>query len=602
MLRAQRVSALLCPVLGALLASASPARAQVKNYGGRVVEQMAVVQVLYGQGQYLPQVVALPPQTGMGTFYDAFLNSPYVDWLGEYNTFGTASTPSQPIRRGGYFYTQVQIFPLPANNGSVIDDGNIQAELIRQIQNGVLPGPYYINGNDEVYYDIFFPPNKTITRAAFKTQSCLDFCSYHWTMTVPGRGEIYYGVHPDMQQATGGECYEGCYNFGPTQFDVYTEAVSHELVEVLTDAEAGFAPSVASPLAWYDPDPNGGEIADLCQGNIAALTSQGATYQVSMAYSNSNFVLGSQGCIASRPLATRFYGSPTNYWWNSPFYGVQTFLGDVNGDRRADLVGLGNGYVGVIESTGTVGWNFGGYQTWSSTSFFGVNGTLVGPLSNPNAYGGSFNADLVALNNGSVTVRLSTGGAFGPVQTWWNNSFFGANGNTFLGDVNCDGFNDLVGAGNGYVGVIPNNYGTGFGSYETWLGTTFIGGVATFVVDVNGDGCADMLAVDGASFSVRLSNGSTFGSATTYNGAAWGPYGTLVGDVNCDGLPDIVAVSGGSISVILNQGSGFGSPQVWYDAPFIGQHGTLLGDINGDGCADVVALNNGSVSALLAAP
>ena len=70
--------------------SGAPAGSFLTYYGGRVVSNMRVVQVLYGSGSYLANV-RNTTSPSIGTFYQGVLNSPYVDWLTEYNTFITAS-------------------------------------------------------------------------------------------------------------------------------------------------------------------------------------------------------------------------------------------------------------------------------------------------------------------------------------------------------------------------------------------------------------------------------------------------------------------------------------------------------------------------------
>src|SRR5215831_17699265 len=106
---------------GAAQNTSAPFGAHLEYFGGRVVSNIQVVQVLWGAGNYIPQVTSTDTPS-MATFYQGVLNSPYVDWLSEYNT------STQSIGRGS-FLTQATIFPSPANNGTVIDDTQIQAEL-----------------------------------------------------------------------------------------------------------------------------------------------------------------------------------------------------------------------------------------------------------------------------------------------------------------------------------------------------------------------------------------------------------------------------------------------------------------------------------------
>ncbi len=187
----------------------APAGARLTYFGGRVVSNMQVVQVLYGTGSYLPQVSSTGTPS-IGSFYQQVLNSAYVDWLdGEYNTVNptpanSGTKTNQHIGRGS-FLRQVTITPSSANNGSTIDDSNIQAELAAQIQAGHLPAPTHdAGGNNNTYYAVFFPHGKVITQGG--SGSCSAFCAYHGTVAnVPSFGEVYYGVHPDMQVGSGCE-------------------------------------------------------------------------------------------------------------------------------------------------------------------------------------------------------------------------------------------------------------------------------------------------------------------------------------------------------------------------------------------------------------
>ncbi len=137
---------------------------------------------------------------------------------------------------------------------------------------------------------------------------------------------------------------------------------------------------------------------------------------------------------------------------------------------------------------------------------------------------------------------------FATYETWWGGSFYGSNGNTFLGDVDGDGKADLVAVGSNYVGLILST-GTSFGAYET-----------------------------------------------AYSGVFSGPYGTMLGDVTGDGMADLVTLGSSSVSVLPATGgagsAAFGSIQSWWPGFFYGGYGNMLGDIDGDGKADLVGLGS----------
>jgi hypothetical protein len=284
-------------------ALSAPAGAHLAYHGGRVVSNVQIVQVLYGTGSYLPQVSSIASPS-MATFYQGVTNSPFVDWLIEYNTTTQSGMHSNQVIGRGHFVTQVQISPSATNNGSTIDDSNIQSELAAQIQAGHLPAPTSdAAGNNNTYYAIFFPHGKTITQGG--SSSCVGggFCAYHGTIGSVGNfGEVYYGVHPDMQAGSG--CDSGCGTGTP--FGNYTSVASHEMTETITDPEIGIAQSIAAPIAWYDP--TNGEIGDICnaqQGSIVG--SDGVTYTVQKEFSNV-----ANDCIVSRAVANNDFSISAN--------------------------------------------------------------------------------------------------------------------------------------------------------------------------------------------------------------------------------------------------------------------------------------------------
>ncbi|HEX8107201.1 MAG TPA: hypothetical protein VF516_05700, partial [Kofleriaceae bacterium] len=258
------------------------------------MSNIQVVQVLYGTGSYIPQVTSTSTPS-MATFYQGVLNSPYVDWLTEYNTVGLPPPSSNQVLGRGSFSQQVQITPNPANNGTLIDDLQIQNELSAQIAAGTLPAPTHDPaGNNNTYYALFFPHGKVISLGG--SLSCQVFCAYHGTIaSAGGQGEIEYGVHPDFQPGSG--CENGC-GAAATQFGNYTQVASHELIETMTDPEVGLATVFGPPLAWADTVFS--EIGDICNdqnGQVAG--ADGVTYDVQTEFSNSV-----NDCIVINPAAT----------------------------------------------------------------------------------------------------------------------------------------------------------------------------------------------------------------------------------------------------------------------------------------------------------
>ncbi len=229
-------------------------------YGGPVLSNVRVYTVFWN--------ASVNYQSQLPGFYQTIIQSPYFDWLSEYDT------PTQSIGRGTFGGTIVDDAP-PA--GTTIDDSQIQQEVDRLITAGRLPAN--TDGND--LYMFYFPPGLTITQGG--QSSCQAFCAYHGTLSRNGQ-YTYYGVVPDL----GGACASGCGN--SDQFSNTTSVSSHEMIEAVTDAAVGLATSNASPLAWYDS--NNGEIGDICN----AQQGQVSGYTVQKEWSNS---LGS--CILTNP-------------------------------------------------------------------------------------------------------------------------------------------------------------------------------------------------------------------------------------------------------------------------------------------------------------
>jgi hypothetical protein len=266
------------------------AGAHLSYFGGPVVSNAHIVQVLYGTGSYNPQVAGTS-NPNMGNFFGDLLgtSSGYINLLSQYST--NISGGTNQIIGNGTFDGMFQIVPSAGNNGSTIDDSNIQAELLAQINAAHLPAPILdAAGNVNTIYMIYFPPGKTITEHG--STSCVPggFCAYHSTTSnTLNSKHLLYGVMPDMQAGSG--CSTGCGT--SSVFGNYTSVTSHELSETITDADVGlhlFLPPGA-PMAWYDP--NNGEIGDICNGQQGSYAANGTTYTIQLEFSNvaSNCVL-----------------------------------------------------------------------------------------------------------------------------------------------------------------------------------------------------------------------------------------------------------------------------------------------------------------------
>jgi hypothetical protein len=273
-------------------ASTLPAGTHLFYQGGKVIQNVRVVQVLYGSGTYIPELTSTSG-VNMASAYTQMVTSGLFDWLHEYDT----TSPAQSIGRGS-FLGSVQITPATSRNGSTIDDSAIQEELAAQINAGTLTAP-----TDNVIYMMHFPVGKTIRLGG--ELSCdpnplhNSFCAYHSTSTI-GSQNVYYGVMPDLN----GGCSSGC-GQGST-FQRQMSAASHELIEAVTDPEVGLTPEeqvTGPPLGWVNPPPSGPgqfagfEIGDICnQIAVPFVGTDGNTYTVQQEFSNQI-----NDCIAMQP-------------------------------------------------------------------------------------------------------------------------------------------------------------------------------------------------------------------------------------------------------------------------------------------------------------
>jgi len=253
--------ALLVPQFHATDADVVTQAKPLLYYGGPVLSQVKVMTVLWNDQ------VSADVKTGISDFYAAYVDSQHMDWLAEYSTNLTAvdgrQGTGQTIGRGSFIGEKILT---PSFAGKKISDEQIQAELIKQIDAGILPKP-----DSQTLYMIHFPAKMQIVIEGMT--SCFSFGGYHNGVKTTQYGDLFYGVMPE------------CSMFGGANFGEITYVSAHELIEAVTDPYPTPGSSPAYPQAWNAAD--GNEIADLCNGGSATLKGPKANYKITLEWSNS---------------------------------------------------------------------------------------------------------------------------------------------------------------------------------------------------------------------------------------------------------------------------------------------------------------------------
>ncbi len=250
---------------------------------GPVLSSVEIVMVYWEpSGQTVDPMV----KSTMPNWFTQVTNSPYMDWLSEYNTTVSGGTNQSIVR--GSFNEAVSI--TPSVTGTTVDDSQIGPEIVSQIQGGVLPQPKTdAQGHIRTLYMIYFPAGITITMQG--AQSCVQFCAYHGAVMY-NSDAIPYGVMPDM--SPGSPCGGGGCGMQAQWIQTEESNSSHEMIEAVTDPQVALVTTcpgganTCAPMAWYSDGSNCGEIADLCdpQGDGTTTGPDGTTQVVQLLWSN----------------------------------------------------------------------------------------------------------------------------------------------------------------------------------------------------------------------------------------------------------------------------------------------------------------------------
>jgi hypothetical protein len=341
-----------------------------------------------------------------------------------------------------------------------------------------------------------------------------------------------------------------------------------------------------------------------------------------------------EGDFDSPQLWTRKYASAPapDLGWNILRH--LRLLADVNGDGAADIVGFGDDGVRVSIAD-PAGKSFNGYELWSNE--FGWNDDwkdansirMLGDVNN-DGYAdiiGFRDKVYVALSNGTNGFDIPLEYGFSATRYICCRSPWNAKDNpTFLGDVDNDGFLDIIGFGTNNVRVVKN-FGVngsgqflGFGSQvkgssdfceddnaggsNNWSTSKHL----RYIAEVDNDGHADIVGFgdNGVYVAFGQSDGTfnqqVFKGIFGYENGWKLSHPRILADVDGDGDLDIVGFGSSSVEVSMfdNTTKTFGdtvtvSPDAVHHSGrgwSVGRHPRFMADLNNDGKADIIGLAN----------
>ncbi len=249
-----------------------PALPQMTSAGGSVLKTPRIVPVYFA---------ADPLATQIGTFLEALGPSDY--WKATTSEYGVGK-----VTVG----TAITVATAPS---ATVDDADVQVFLA-----SMLDGTHAEWGtpDESTVYTIMYPAGTTITDAS--GTACKDFGAYHEEATVGGK-PVVYAVIPR------------CASFvGFSGIDFVTTAISHEMVEAVTDpfynSGSAYSSVDADHQAWNFS--TGGESADMCSGSLDSYFTVSGLGAVQRTWSNVAAAAGMNPCVPAAEGKSYFNSSP----------------------------------------------------------------------------------------------------------------------------------------------------------------------------------------------------------------------------------------------------------------------------------------------------